>query len=172
MKWLNIFFITLTLTITTVQSAELKRWKSGDTPRLKLQDTQGKTHDLVTYKGKVVIVNFWATWCVPCRQEMPSMQRLRDKLADKPFEILAVDLAESEETVNTFLKKIGVKFPALIDKDGKAAKEWKVIGFPSSFIIDSKGKVYYSLVGELNWDDEKVVKQISELLPITKKSEK
>jgi len=69
---------------------ELKLWRGGATPPLVLHDLKGKEHRLTDYRGKVVVLNFWATWCGPCREEMPSMQRLKDKLAGKPFAILAV----------------------------------------------------------------------------------
>jgi thiol-disulfide isomerase/thioredoxin len=83
-------------------AAELKRWEGGATPALALEDMQGKSHDLAQYRGKVVLVNFWATWCVPCREEMPSIDRLRSSLKGQPFEVLAVNLAEPLSRIEKF----------------------------------------------------------------------
>ena len=78
----------------TAKAVELRPWTGGDTPPLALEDLAGRSHNLAAYRGKVVLVNFWATWCEPCRAEMPSMNRLRRSLEGRPFEVLAVNLAE------------------------------------------------------------------------------
>ncbi len=134
---------------------------------LNLQDLSGKTHKLSDYKGKVVLVNFWATWCPPCRAEMPSMQRLKQALAGKPFEILAVDMAESPAQIQTFIQQMKppIDFTILQDKDGKALKDWKVFVFPTSFIIDATGKLRYSLLGSTEWDEAATVAKIEALMP-------
>ena len=80
-------------------SAQLPSWSGGPTPALRLQDLEGKVHALENYRGKVVLINFWATWCEPCRDEMPSIERLRALLAGRPFAVLAVNLAEPESRV-------------------------------------------------------------------------
>jgi len=84
----------LVLSAMPAAGGELKPWSGGATPSLALRDLQGKEHKLADYRGKVVVLNFWATWCDPCREEMPSMQRLQDKLAGQPFAILAIDYGE------------------------------------------------------------------------------
>src|SRR4051812_14454750 len=86
-------------------AAELKPWTGGATPELILRDLSGATVNLADYRGKVVLLNFWATWCEPCRAEMPSMQELKRKLAGRPFEILAVNLAESDAKVSDFVRR-------------------------------------------------------------------
>jgi len=113
-------------------------------------------------------VNFWATWCPPCRAEMPSMQRLKERMAGKPFVILAVDMAESEAEVRSFLKEIKpakIDFTILMDKSGKTIKEWKVSVFPTTFIIDAEGLLRYSLLGGAEWDEYDAVQKIEALLP-------
>jgi thiol-disulfide isomerase/thioredoxin len=95
-----------------VQAQELKPWPGVITPALSLSDLEGKPHRLADYRGKVVLVNFWATWCVPCREEMPSIERLRTSLAGRPFVVLAVNLAEPESRIRKFLEAVPVGFPA------------------------------------------------------------
>ncbi len=134
-------------------------------PPLRLTDLDGKIHDLAEYKGKVVLVNFWASWCPPCVKEMPSMQRLKEKMAGKPFAILAVNMAEPETEVRDFLAtKVKVDFPILMDRDGAALKAWKVFVFPTSFVVGPDGKTRYGLYGEFEWDTEEAIGMMDELL--------
>ncbi|HZF19596.1 MAG TPA: TlpA disulfide reductase family protein [Burkholderiales bacterium] len=144
---------------------ELKPWSGGATPSLALRDLQGKEHKLADYRGKVVVLNFWATWCDPCREEMPSMQRLQDKLAGKPFAILAIDYGEGAPRINDFLKKIPVRFTVLLDRDTSAAAAWKVKVLPTTLVLDPQQRIRYSVVGDLEWDSQSVEDTIKKLLP-------
>ncbi len=148
----------------TAHGGELKSWTGGATPALALRDPAGKLHKLADYRGKVVVVNFWATWCPPCREEMPSMQALRTELAGKGFEVLAVNLMESEEKIAAFRDSELIDLPVLMDRDGAAAKRWKVSMLPVSYIIDRKGAIRYQLVGEATWTGPKVAPLIERLL--------
>jgi thiol-disulfide isomerase/thioredoxin len=143
---------------------ELKPWNGGATPSLSLKDPAGKAHDLAAYRGKVVLVNFWATWCEPCRAEMPSMQALRQSLAGKPFEVLAVNMMESEEKIAAFLESERIDLPILMDRDGAVARRWKVRMLPITFVIDRRGAIRYHLVGEANWNGPIVAPVIERLL--------
>ena len=87
------------------QAQQLKPWTAGAAPPLALQDLEGRPHRLEDYRGKVVLVNFWATWCEPCREEMPSMNKLRASLAGRPFAVLAVNLGESEARIRRFMEQ-------------------------------------------------------------------
>jgi thiol-disulfide isomerase/thioredoxin len=113
----------------------------------------------------VVLINFWATWCGPCRDEMPSIQRLKDKLKGRPFVVLAVNLDEPESRIRNFLLQMKVDFTVLLDPGRSAAKAWDARILPASYIVGVDGKVRYTLVGEINWDHEQIVSRISELLP-------
>ena len=144
---------------------ELKPWSGGATPSLALRDLQGKEHKLADYRGKVVVLNFWATWCDPCREEMPSMQRLQDKLADKAFAILAIDYGEGAPRINDFLKKVPVRFTVLLDRDTSAATAWKVKVLPTTLVLDPEQRIRYSVVGDLEWDSPAVESAIRKLLP-------
>jgi peroxiredoxin len=146
-------------------AADLKPWPGGPTPGLELRELDGRGHHLADYRGKVVLVNFWATWCVPCRDEMPSMQRLKEKLAGKPFEVLAVNLDEPEARVRKFLSQMKVDFTVLLDPEKKVAKAWNARILPASFVIGPDGRIRYSLVGDLDWAHDHVVSRVAELLP-------
>ena len=171
MKNLVMIMLGLTLTLNSVQAKELKPIAPrAPFSQLTLADLNGKTHSLADYKGKVVLVNFWATWCPPCRAEMPSMQRLKERMTGKPFAILAVDMAETEVEVRDFLKQMKpskIDFTILMDKDGQSIKTWKVSAFPTSFILDAEGQLRYSLLGATEWDEYDVVQKIEALLPPT-----
>ena len=169
MKWVITCFLLFGLSVSVTHAKELKPLSPRDAPSaLALKDLDGKPHTLADYKGRVVLVNFWATWCPPCRAEMPSMQRLKEAMKDKPFTILAVDMAESEADVRQFLKDIKgapLDFTFLMDKDGKALKEWKIFVFPTSYVLDAEGKLRYSLLGSTEWDEFDTLKKIEALLP-------
>lgn len=144
---------------------QMKPWTGGAPPPLALRDLGGKEHRLADYRGKVVVLTFWATWCEPCRVEMPSMQRLQDRLAGKPFAILAVDFGEGPPRIKDFLGKLPVKFTVLLDRDISAANAWKVKVLPTTLVLDPEQRIRYSVVGDLEWDSPAVERAIRKLLP-------
>jgi peroxiredoxin len=146
-------------------AAELQPWRGGPAPQLELRALDGPAHRLADYRGRVVLVNFWATWCEPCRDEMPSMQRLKEKLAGRPFAVLAVNLDEPEARIRTFLSRIKVDFTVLLDPGRTAAKSWNARVLPASFVIGPEGQIRYSVVGEIDWSHDRVLSRVSELLP-------
>ncbi|GAO35195.1 hypothetical protein SCT_0579 [Sulfuricella sp. T08] len=160
-----ILFISCLFLLSSVQAQDLKTWKGGSTPPLALNDLNGKPLKLQDYRGKVVMVQFWATYCPPCLKEMPSMMRLQAKLAGKPFVILAVNMGETEKEVKDFLTRVNVDFTILMDSDGKALSAWKVFVAPSTFLVDPKGNIRYVLQGGAEWDEPEYLQKIVEMLP-------
>jgi thiol-disulfide isomerase/thioredoxin len=130
----------------------------GMTPRdftLRLLDggnADGGSVTLSSYKGKVVILNFWATWCPPCRKEMPSMETFYQRYKDKGLEFLAVDLGERVDAVQKFIASNGYTFPVLLDGDRKAGGLYGVVAIPTTFIIDRGGRIIGKIVGSTQWD--------------------
>jgi peroxiredoxin len=115
----------------------------------RLVDLEGKQQSLSQYRGKVVLVNFWATWCKPCTTEMPAMQAMYDKLRDQGFVVLAVNELEDEAKVREHIKQHGHTFPVLMDRDNKVANQFGVFGLPVSVFIDEKGVVQEYIKGGL-----------------------
>ena len=147
-------------------SHNLARLAPKAAPVLKLKDLDGTSHDLAHLRGKVVLINFWATWCPPCRREMPSMERLRQALANEPFVVLAVDVGESADTIETFTGQLDTTlgFPILLDTTSRAMQAWKVAGLPTTFLVDKRGRIVASAVGGREFDHPELVKTIRELL--------
>jgi thiol-disulfide isomerase/thioredoxin len=136
-------------------------------PALRLQDLDGSAHDLADLKGRLVLVNFWATWCPPCRREMPSLERLHLQLRDRGLTVLAVDVGEDADTVFAFTGQLdpAPSFPLLLDADSRAVQEWGVKGLPTSFLIDPQGRVIFRAVGGTEFDHAATLEQLLPRLP-------
>ena len=122
-------------------------------PELKAHDLAGASKTLADYRGKVVLLNFWATWCPPCQREMPSLERLRTKMAGRPLEIVAISSAETPDEVKTYLTKMKLGFPVLVDADSSNTRRWKVFALPTTFVLDAEGRVRHVLTGPAEWDE-------------------
>jgi len=133
-------------------------------PGLSLQDPDHRLHSLTDYRDKVILVNFWASWCVPCVMEMPGMQRLADTLKDQPFEVLAVNVSDTENKIREFTKRMDLHLTILMDHDGDTFKAWQGRVLPASYLLDRSGRIRYQVIGPLEWDSEKAGKIIKELL--------
>lgn len=145
--------------------SKLKPWSGGAAPPLALTSLDGKQHQLADYRGRLVVLNFWATWCAPCIEEMPSFERLAKQLSKEPFALVTVNFGEKPGRIKPFLEKIGVDVPVLLDPDMKASKAWVKRGLPTTYIIDADQNIRYQVLGELAWDDTEVEAKLRELLP-------
>jgi len=151
-----------------VMAGELSPYTSGDLaePAFTLSALDGKTHRLSDYRGKVVLLNFWASWCPPCLAELPGIQRLADRLAGEAFAVLLVNVGESPFRVSKFLKLTGVRLGSLLDDKGETFTAWGGNVYPTSFVLDAKGAVRYAAYGPLEWDSDEVIQTLSGLLPL------
>ena len=114
-----------------------------------------------------MVVNFWATWCPPCRREMPSLERLNQRLGQRGLAVLAVDVGEDADTVFAFTGQLepAPAFPLLLDRDSATLQPWKVKGLPTTYVVDAQGRVIYRAVGGREFDHEGLMKQLESLLP-------
>ncbi len=135
-------------------------------PALQLPDLDGEPHDLASLKGKVVLINFWATWCPPCHREMPSLERLSQALTGEPFVVLAVDVGEDADTIEAFTGQLDTTptFPILLDTRSRAMQAWKVAGLPTTFLVDKQGRIVASAIGGREFDHPQMIEAIRGLL--------
>jgi thiol-disulfide isomerase/thioredoxin len=136
-------------------------------PDFELEDMDGEKYSLESYRGKVVILNFWATWCPPCRREIPSMEALHQAFRDEAFAILAINEWETEDHVFAFMGQLPVEpgFPILLDLDSEVATSFGVKGLPTTLLLDPQGRIVYRAVGGRDFDHPEVKKTIRALLP-------
>jgi thiol-disulfide isomerase/thioredoxin len=140
-------------------------------PQIALPVVGGGTSDLAADRGKVVLLNFWATWCEPCKSEMPALQNLARGLQDRPFILYSVDLQESPPQVEAFQRDNGLQLHALLDEEGTTTRAYGVRALPSTFLIDQRGVLRLQRLGPLlpggvdtMWSEEWLAEQVRSLL--------
>jgi thiol-disulfide isomerase/thioredoxin len=139
-------------------------WTDAPTPPLALRDLAGSPRTLDDYRGRLVLLNFWATWCEPCRDEMASMRKLQERLAGRPFAVVLVNYGEARARVADFVAREAIAFPMLLDPNQSAPRAWRVRVLPSSFLIAPDGRVRYSVIGEIDWAGATAVEMVQSLL--------
>ncbi len=136
-----------------------------------LKDLDNKKVSLKSYRGKVVMLNFWATWCTPCRLEMPSMEKLHRQFKDKGLVILAVSAGEKSAGVTAFVKEYRLTFPALLDTEQEVAEEYQVWALPTTYFINAEGKLIGRVSGSRDWSAKEATQYISSILQKTSLSQ-
>jgi peroxiredoxin len=133
-------------------------------PGFTLARLDGGEVSLAELRGRVVLINFWATWCEPCRQEMPAMERLYHRHREAGFELLAISVGEAPEPVRAFRDELGLSFPILLDRDKAVSNAYQTYRFPESYLVDREGLVVERYVGPREWDHEAYVERVGRLL--------
>ena len=136
---------------------QTKRMEIGKpAPDFVLQDVSGNTWQLSSLKGKVVFVNFWATWCKPCRDEMPSMEALNKVMAERSFQMLAIVFNDDLQMADSFARRLGATFPVLANPGPELAKAYMITGVPETFLVDAEGILRHKFIGPYDWDTEEM----------------
>lgn len=148
----------------TALAGELSERPDRPPMSLMLPDLEGRQRSLEEFAGKVVLVNFWASWCPPCVLEMPSILRLQRALRGRPFDVVGVNVAEGERRARAAARRLGLDFTILVDRDGEAFAHHGGHVLPTTYLLDQQGRVRYAAVGPLEWDDEEVVELVGRLL--------
>ncbi len=167
-----VFIISFIFITTVVYAAPPAPWEVDEligkpSPDFKLRSTDQSELSLSSFRGKVILLNFWATWCLPCKYEMPSLNKLYNLLKDKGFTVIAISKGESEEKIWKFLKKIPLDFWVVSDPDMKVSNAYKIFSLPITFLIDKDQKIVKRYLGEKDWTDKKIIDEIKGLLNST-----
>ena len=136
-----------------------------EAPAFELVDMAGIPHSLSEYRGKVVLLNFWATWCVPCKTEMPSMERLHQTLGDQGLALVGINLRESRETISAFLtNEVKATFDILLDSDGEVSRAYGANALPMNYVINDQGRIVARAIGAREWDSTEALQIFEALL--------
>ena len=130
-----------------------------------LKDLSGQEQNLSSYAGKLVFLNFWATWCGPCRTEIPSMEELYLELQNQGFVIVALNSQETDEQVADFVENVGMSFPVLLDTDGRVGAAYSIRAIPTTYIIDPQGYILGRMVGTRDWYTPEIISLVGDMLP-------
>ena len=135
-------------------------WKA---PEIGLTDIDGAQHTLIKYQGRLLIINFWGTWCQPCRKEMPALQRAYEQLKKENISIIAIAVGDSSSDVIQYRNKNPVDFALLADKDSVLSTRWPIPALPTTYLINQKSEVIIRVIGDYEWDNPKLLEEIKAL---------
>ena len=184
-KILLISITPIFIAFVAIQVFDAGHWAKADTPKLerlfedmgvlklpqntdpveiRLQDINGNLVSLSDFRGRIVFLNFWTTWCPTCLIEMPSMEKLHRKFKDQDFAMVTVNIQESSDQVEKFFKKFKLTFTALLDTTGEVAIGFSIRSIPTTFILDKSGRIIGTIMGPREWDDRKAVSLFEHLI--------
>ena len=152
-----LFLVFLTVSVTAMGE---KPPGSIKAPDFTLEDLSGKPVSLSKFRGKNVVLNFWAPWCSPCRSEFPDFQKLSNSIKDKDIELVTVGIGETIDSLKQFMKKNNFNFRVLADPNGVASSKYRVRGIPVTYVINKEGKIMARVVGARPWSEKMVRKLI------------
>jgi len=131
---------------------------------INLKTASGESFIREDFTGKITLVNFWASWCGPCVEEIPALNRLREYMKGRPFELISINYAEKPEQIREFLNMVKVDFPVLLDEDGSYSAKWNVLVYPATFVIAKDGNIVYGVNGAIEWDSEEISDKLEALM--------
>ncbi len=162
-RYFCLSLLLLLFTLPACTKEEKPALEGNPAPEFALKDLSGRELKLADLRGKVVLLNFWATWCPPCREEIPSMMQLNQAMAGKRFQMVAVSIDEGgKDAVEAYFKQSGNVLPALLDTNQAVAKRYGLTGVQETFVIDTKGVILKKVVGGMNWNDPEVIKYLTD----------
>ena len=142
----------------------MRFYQIGQATDFTLHDIDGETITLSDYRGRWVFLHFWASWCGPCRVEIPTITHLSNTFTDDQLKIIMVNTAEDEDTIFTFISELSMELPAYMDRDGLVTEKWKPRGLPTTFLIDPDGMVRYQAIGGREWNDKDYLAFLKQLI--------
>jgi len=159
-RLLLLFFITqLSIQFAVAGSLEppkgIRHYERGPAPEFTVANMDGESFTLSSARGKWVFLHFWASWCGPCREEMPAIQKMNEALDHDRFEIVLINTAENEDTIFSFLAETGISMGSLMDADGQVTEKYKPRGLPTTMLIDPDGNLQYQAIGGREWHKAK-----------------
>lgn len=143
---------------------DIEKLPSTQAPTFSLPDLNGKTVTLRSFKGKVLLINFWATWCAPCREEMPALDRLQHKMKDKGLSVIGISIDSDKALVSEFIAKTKSSFTVLHDPDMTCHDEYKVFSYPTTFLVDRQGVIRKYWTDPQEWDSDSFATTLQEFL--------
>jgi thiol-disulfide isomerase/thioredoxin len=163
-KSICLFLALLLIVVTGCRREVTEPTEGRPAPEFTLTDISGRKARLSDFRGKVILLNFWASWCPPCREEIPALLSLDAAMAGKDFRLLAVAIDRGgRDIVMAFLGREGSRLPVLLDPDGSVAKTYGITGVPETFIIDKTGTIQKKIIGPIDWSDVSVIRYLDKL---------
>jgi len=142
----------------------IRHYETGTAPGFNVTDMDGVPFTLESTRGKWVFLHFWASWCGPCKEEMPAIQRMSELFDNDKFEIVLINTAEDEDTIFSFLAEIGMDMNSLMDTDGLVTEKYKPRGLPTTILIDPNGNVQYQAIGGREWHEPEYINFLRKLV--------